>query len=74
MDIITKVEHGWESVGELKDTEGRNKRCQSEKVGNRSGNNERETPIDGNCDNPDDLASSRCQRWRSEEVNEDIVV
>jgi hypothetical protein len=58
----------------LQNTHGSDYRGQTGEVGDTGGENKSDTPVDGNQDDPEQLAAPGGQRRTPEELDEDLVV
>lgn len=71
---VRQSEKRREAIGELQNTHGGDYRGQPGEVGDTGGENKRDTPVDGNQDDPEQLAAPGGQRWTPEELDQDLVV
>lgn len=73
-DPVIGRKHGWESVGELQDTERGNDGGETGEVGNTSSQDKGDGPVDWNESHPQELAGLVGERGEAEKLDEDVVV
>lgn len=73
-DFKAEHEKGREGVGKLQDADGCDQGRQVRKLRDRGGDDEGDDPIYGNDADPQEFASLLGQRWKMEDIREEVVV
>jgi hypothetical protein len=74
LDHCTKHENGWESISELQNAKSSDKSRQGREVGDSSGNDKGERPVNWDHANPNELSGLLGQIGEAKDLLEDVLV
>lgn len=74
LDGIGDGQHGWECVCKVENADSSNHTRQARKIRDTASNDKGDCPEDRDETNPDELAGLGGKWWRSEKLDEDVVV